>query len=190
VVINVDDGPPPGADRYEVTMTPDATAPTVQVPGAFAVEATGPSGATASWSATATDPDDPAGPVSCSLSSGSTLLGTNLVSCSSTAPSSSSSARPSSAAAPATVPARGRKAASRSSSRGRRSSARRSRIRLIRLRNEGRRKRDQHRTLGEDAAIASKGTDHGVTVIAAGPVAAATGVESATQAAVDHLAPV
>ena len=90
VVINFDDGPPPGADWYEVEVTvtpapPDATAPTVQVPGAFAVEATGPSGAVANWSATATDPDDAAGPVSCVPGSGSTLpLGTTLVSCSST----------------------------------------------------------------------------------------------------------
>jgi HYR domain len=68
-----------------VTVTwVDNTAPTVIVPADFSVEATGPSGAIATFSVTATDPDDAAGPVSCAPASGSTFaLGTTTVTCSS-----------------------------------------------------------------------------------------------------------
>ncbi len=63
----------------------DSTPPVLSLPGSFAVEATGPSGATATWSASASDPDDAAGPVSCSPASGSIFpIGQTSVSCTST----------------------------------------------------------------------------------------------------------
>jgi VCBS repeat protein/HYR domain-containing protein len=68
------------------SVTADTTPPTVTVvPGDQIVEATGPSGAVVTFSATATDPDDAAGPVTCTRLSGSTLgLGTTTVVCRST----------------------------------------------------------------------------------------------------------
>lgn len=63
----------------------DTTAPLVSVPAAISVDATGPAGAAVTFAATATDPDDAAGPVSCSSASGSTFpIGTTTVSCTST----------------------------------------------------------------------------------------------------------
>lgn len=63
----------------------DTTPPIVTVvPGNQTVEATGPNGAVVTFSATATDPDDTAGPVTCTHPSGSTFgLGTTTVVCSS-----------------------------------------------------------------------------------------------------------
>ncbi|HEY8772990.1 MAG TPA: HYR domain-containing protein [Gaiellaceae bacterium] len=66
-------------------ITTDVTAPLLSLPGARAVEATGPAGAIVTWSASASDPDDTAGPVSCVPSSGSRFrLGLTSVVCSST----------------------------------------------------------------------------------------------------------
>jgi hypothetical protein len=63
----------------------DTTAPTVHVPGDLTVEATGPAGAVATFSVTATDPDDTPGPVLCDHNSGDVFpLGTTTVTCSST----------------------------------------------------------------------------------------------------------
>jgi len=63
----------------------DTTAPLVAVPAAISVDATGPAGAAVTFAATATDPDDAAGPVTCSSASGSTFpIGTTTVTCTST----------------------------------------------------------------------------------------------------------
>src|SRR5205823_6607466 len=54
-------------------------------PPDLSLEATGPGGASTTFVATATDPDDSAGPVTCQPRSGSTFpLGTTTVSCAST----------------------------------------------------------------------------------------------------------
>jgi hypothetical protein len=68
------------------SVTADTTPPNVTVvPGDQVVEATGPSGAVVTFSAHATDPDDAAGPVTCTRPSGSTFgFGTTNVVCSST----------------------------------------------------------------------------------------------------------
>jgi hypothetical protein len=63
----------------------DSTPPLVSVPSAISVDATGPAGAAVTFAATANDPDDAAGPVSCSSASGSTFaIGTTAVTCRST----------------------------------------------------------------------------------------------------------
>jgi hypothetical protein len=63
----------------------DTTPPVVSVPSAISVDATGPAGAAVTFAATANDPDDAAGPVSCSSASGSTFpIGTTTVACTST----------------------------------------------------------------------------------------------------------
>jgi hypothetical protein len=62
----------------------DTTAPLVSVPAAISVDATSAAGAAVTFAATATDPDDAAGPVSCSSASGSTFpIGTTTVMCTS-----------------------------------------------------------------------------------------------------------
>jgi hypothetical protein len=62
----------------------DTTPPVVTVPAAITVEATGPAGAVATFAVSAADPDDAAGPVTCSPPSGSTFaIGTTPVNCSS-----------------------------------------------------------------------------------------------------------
>ena len=77
-------------DTYGVllntTVIADTTAPVVKVvPGDQVVEASGPDGAVATFSATATDPDDAAQAVTCTWASGATFpLGTTNVVCSST----------------------------------------------------------------------------------------------------------
>jgi len=62
----------------------DTTAPVLNLPGNMTVEATGPSGAVVTFSATATDETSPAEPVvTCNPASGSTFgLGTTTVNCS------------------------------------------------------------------------------------------------------------
>jgi len=63
----------------------DVTPPVVAVPSNITVEATSPAGVTVTFAASANDPDDPAGPVTCSSTSGSTFpIGTTTVACSST----------------------------------------------------------------------------------------------------------
>lgn len=63
----------------------DSTPPVVTVPPDITAEATGPDGAAVTFDASATDPDDAAGPVSCDHSSGDTFpLGATTVTCSST----------------------------------------------------------------------------------------------------------
>lgn len=58
-------------------------APTLQLPGDQVAEATGPAGATVSWTATATDTRDGTDEVTCTPASGSTFpLGTTTVTCS------------------------------------------------------------------------------------------------------------
>lgn len=63
----------------------DTTPPVVSVPDSMAVDANSPDGAEVSFKATATDPDDQAGPVTCDPASGSTFpIGDTTVTCSST----------------------------------------------------------------------------------------------------------
>lgn len=63
----------------------DSTAPTLNLPGDTTAEATGSSGAAASYTASAIDAVDPAPQVSCSPESGSTFaLGSTLVKCTAT----------------------------------------------------------------------------------------------------------
>jgi len=70
----------------------DTTPPVVSVPSApIVAEATGPSGAAVTFSASATDPDNGVLPVSCSPASGSTFpLGSTTVTCSATDPAGNS----------------------------------------------------------------------------------------------------
>ncbi|MDX6485829.1 MAG: hypothetical protein QOF43_982 [Gaiellaceae bacterium] len=69
-----------------ITVVPDTTSPTIATPPVVVAEAAGAGGAIVTWPApTASDPDDAAGPVTCSPASGSPFpLGTSTVSCSST----------------------------------------------------------------------------------------------------------
>jgi hypothetical protein len=70
-----------GSFSVEVRNTP----PTLKLPADFAIEATSPAGAIATYTATATDPTDGAVPVSCTPASGTWLpLGTTTVACSAT----------------------------------------------------------------------------------------------------------
>ena len=63
----------------------DTTAPVVTVPAPITTSATGPSGAVVTFTTSATDPDDTAGPVQCNTASGSTFpIGTTTVTCTST----------------------------------------------------------------------------------------------------------
>lgn len=60
----------------------DRGAPTVETPGTITVEATGPSGAAATFAVTASDAIDPSPSVSCNKTSGATFpVGTTQVSC-------------------------------------------------------------------------------------------------------------
>jgi large repetitive protein len=69
---------------FTVTVV-DSTPPAVSVPAPLTLEATGPSGATATFTATATDLVDGTDPVTCLPGSGSTFpLGTTTVDCSAT----------------------------------------------------------------------------------------------------------
>ncbi|MHB8545246.1 MAG: Ig-like domain repeat protein [Nitrosotalea sp.] len=69
-----------------VTAAPlDTTPPVVTVPAPITTSATGPSGAVVTFTTSATDPDDTAGPVQCNPASGSTFpIGTTTVTCTST----------------------------------------------------------------------------------------------------------
>lgn len=68
-----------------VKAVTDTTPPVVSAPDPLAVDATGPEGARVGYTATASDPDDQAGPVSCDPASGSIFpIGTTTVTCSST----------------------------------------------------------------------------------------------------------
>jgi len=69
-----------------VTATPiDKTSPVVTVSSPITASATSPSGASVTFTASATDPDDAAGPVQCNPASGSTFpIGTTTVTCTST----------------------------------------------------------------------------------------------------------
>ncbi|HTK16568.1 MAG TPA: HYR domain-containing protein [Acidimicrobiia bacterium] len=72
------------SSSFTVTVQ-DTTGPTLTLPGAITAEATGPSGAAASYTATASDVVDGAITPSCAPSSGSTFaLGTTSVSCTAT----------------------------------------------------------------------------------------------------------
>jgi hypothetical protein len=71
----------------------DTSGPSLVLPGTITAEATGPSGAAASYSATASDTVDPAPVVVCSPASGSTFgLGTTSVHCTATDASGNQSA--------------------------------------------------------------------------------------------------
>ena len=71
----------------------DTTPPTVNVPGTITREATGPGGATVSYSVTASDLVDPTPTISCSPPSGSTFpIATTSVNCSATDDSGNQSA--------------------------------------------------------------------------------------------------
>jgi hypothetical protein len=73
-----------GTFSFTVTVQ-DTTAPSLTLPGDFTISATGPSGAIATWSASASDLVDISDVVTCTPSSGSTLpLGTTIVPCSAT----------------------------------------------------------------------------------------------------------
>ncbi|WP_165775205.1 YncE family protein, partial [Nitrosotalea sinensis] len=70
--------------QFTVTVQ-DTTAPVVTVPAPITTSATGPSGAVVTFTTSATDPDDTAGPVQCNTASGSTFpIGTTTVTCTST----------------------------------------------------------------------------------------------------------
>jgi hypothetical protein len=84
-----DGGPNRGGVVFRLTVPnpggTDITPPIVTVVAPATLEATGPDGAYVSFSATAMDPDDDAGPVNCSPLSGSLFpLGTTLITCAST----------------------------------------------------------------------------------------------------------
>ena len=69
------------SDRFDITVG-DTTGPSLVLPGTISREATGPSGASVSYTATATDTVDPAPVVTCAPASGSTFpLGSTTVSC-------------------------------------------------------------------------------------------------------------
>ena len=69
---------------FTVTIL-DRTPPTLSLPAAFALDATGPSGAVATYQASATDAPRPEGSFACTPSSGSTFpIGTTNVSCTAT----------------------------------------------------------------------------------------------------------
>jgi hypothetical protein len=69
---------------FTVTVV-DTTPPVLSLPADITVEATGPAGATASYSATSTDLVDGSRPVTCTPASGSTFpLGTTTVQCTAT----------------------------------------------------------------------------------------------------------
>lgn len=88
-----DDSGNQASNTFSVNVV-DTQAPTVTVPGDQTVEATGPSGAAVSFSASATDTVDPSPGVSCSPSSGSTLpLGTTKVTCTAKDKSNNSSSQ-------------------------------------------------------------------------------------------------
>jgi hypothetical protein len=72
--------------QFHVSIAPfDATAPIITVPADITTEATSSSGATVTYSFSATDPDDAVLSQSCSPSSGSTFgLGTTTVDCTAT----------------------------------------------------------------------------------------------------------
>ena len=72
----------------------DRVAPTVETPGTITVEATGPSGAAATFSVTADDAVDPSPTISCDKSSGDTFpMGTTQVSCTAKDASNNTSAQ-------------------------------------------------------------------------------------------------
>lgn len=67
---------------WGVRVRVDRTPPQFQLPGDMTVPATSPSGATVTYTATATDNIDPAPGVSCTPASGSTLpLGSTVIQC-------------------------------------------------------------------------------------------------------------
>ena len=72
--------------QFHVSIAPfDATPPIITVPADITTEATSGSGATVTYSFSATDPDDAVLSQSCSPSSGSTFgLGTTTVNCTAT----------------------------------------------------------------------------------------------------------
>jgi HYR domain len=71
-------------EAFKVTVQ-DTTAPTLTLPQDMTKEATGPTGAIASWEASASDLVDGAVPVTCDATSGDTFpLGTTTVTCSTT----------------------------------------------------------------------------------------------------------
>lgn len=68
-----------------VALNPDVTAPTLSVPGAIVVDATGAAGAVVTYSVTAIDDRDPSPVITCSPPSGSVFpLSTTTVSCTAT----------------------------------------------------------------------------------------------------------
>jgi hypothetical protein len=76
---------PTAASCAIITVAPDSLAPVLTVPGSFSAEATGPTGAVVSFSASALDVVDGAVAVTCTPSSGSVLpLGSTTVTCSAT----------------------------------------------------------------------------------------------------------
>ena len=67
---------------HSLAIVDDAQPPTLNLPGAMAVEATGADGATVNYTATASDNADPNPTVSCTPASGATFpLGTTTVAC-------------------------------------------------------------------------------------------------------------
>ena len=73
------------ATFWPLTPPADTTPPVVTVPSSVTVDATSPAGAAVTFSVSASDPDDAAGPVICAPASGSTFpIGTTNVTCTST----------------------------------------------------------------------------------------------------------
>jgi hypothetical protein len=88
-----DDTNSPVSQSFTVTVK-DVTAPTLNLPGPITVNATSPSGASVTYTVTATDPDNPASQltITCSPASGSTFaIGTTTVNCTASDPSGNSS---------------------------------------------------------------------------------------------------
>ena len=84
VTLAVSDGQASSADTAQITVR-DTAAPTLSLPADFSAEATGASGATLHYSASAADAADRSPSVNCTPASGSTFaLGTTPVSCTAT----------------------------------------------------------------------------------------------------------
>jgi hypothetical protein len=69
----------------DITNSSDTTPPTISVPDSISTAATSPTGASVTYSVTATDPDDAVASLNCAPASGSTFpTGTTTVNCSAT----------------------------------------------------------------------------------------------------------
>ena len=85
VTFTVSDGQDSASETITITVNDVDRAPVLSLPTALTVEATGPNGATVTYSATATDDQDPNPLVTCAPASGSTFaIGNTTVNCTAT----------------------------------------------------------------------------------------------------------